>query len=798
MVKKARRTDTPMVAPAPSRRSPSWISAKKGERAQPPQQGQQVIVQVPQPAPGSAAWLGTSGTYTTSRRRKARRNNVAVTMLPPQMPQLGTAATAVPGLVPAQGMVPALVPDMAPQKRPGDDMRVAADAVSSWAWRNRWQLAPFAATTATLVGAAVTPVLTLLGLAAVAGTGYALAAKGPDEIAGRMWLSRAERRLVGRWAVGAGVWSSGVWLANAAGLDWTGGSLAVAAAALGLFTGEQVLGWLKSRRIRPAEAEAVQLSEKAIQLRDAWPYAVLAGPEKLAGSRITGITEPEPGTIVAIVQLRADVHVDEVRGQDAKHWLERALHMGVGTARLERVKDDAGLLRIILTPTRQLEKVTKIWPGPVLYDNGRVPVAVTTDGGEVCLRAFNDSGVYHHLLLGSSGAGKSNTLNVMLLPTILKRLSVAVYIDGKKGTSSPRLARAFDTAVRDPKMFGDAIMMVYRIMTARQVRYGELGLDDFNAATSTDPIIELIIDECTSVRRHLTDDHEEKLAEMGETGRALGISLKYSAQRGNDEDLPGGIRVRNNMMGSVGNVVALRPGGTSAQTTTLQSTSEEIDLLSLPGGDDAGGWCGVMLAGQIVGFPARIMFDPKKTSRVDAELDGFTPRTLAGEDLKAAGEFYQNRPTGAAWYAAQLAARERQQAGAAPAAVAVPARVQDAPLQEAAGIATPEKEDDVPQDAEIDQIAERLNAAVDRFSGGGRVVEIGQMQRARGGRNLQSVLEGLRAAGPEGTTTADLATSIGLGLSTVNAHVLRLVQDGSAIRDGVMIRARLEEDATGS
>jgi hypothetical protein len=383
----------------------------------------------------------------------------------------------------------------------------------------------------------------------------------------------------------------------------------------------------------------------------------------------------------------------------------------------------------------------------------------------------------------------------MLLPTVLQRLSVMVYLDGKKGTSSPRLARAMDTAIRDPKQFGPAIEMVYQIMYARQIRYGELGIDDFNAATSTDPIIELVIDECTSVKRYLNDQQEDMLAEMSETGRALGIALKYSSQRGNADDLPGGMRVRNNMMGSVGNVIALRPGGSHAQTTTLTATSEEIDLLALPGGDDAGGWCAVLTAGQVAGFPARVMFDPKKNSRVDSLLDGFKPRTLEGADRSAAGEFYANRPTGTQWYADQLAARARQESGAPQAHPApVPVPVLTAPVVPAADPQTTNEGNDVFPGAELDQVTERLNATLDGFGGGsGRVVEIGQRQRVKGGRNQQSVLEGLRTAGPDGTTAADLAAAVGLALSTVNAHVSRLVTEGKAAREGVLIRARLEE-----
>ncbi|HEY3561787.1 MAG TPA: hypothetical protein VGL05_30185 [Kribbella sp.] len=792
MVKKARsrRTTAAQSAVVPARRprSSSWLTAKAGTRAT-QQAVQPVVVQAP--APGSAAWLTTPGAYTTtSRRKKAGRRGEVVQVMPPQLPQLGTAATAVPGLVPHPGTE--LVPVAAP-KRPGEDARAAAVAVGNWTWHYRWQLAPLAASGVTAVGAAIAPALTLLGLAAVAAAGYVSAAKGPDEIAGRVWLSRAERRLLGRWAAGAWVWSAGVWIANAAGLDWSAGSLAVALSALGLATGEQVVGWLKSRQIRRTEPETqAELSAGAVQLRDAWPHAVLNGPAGLAGSVIVDLEEPEAGTYIVIVQLRADVHAATVATDEVRQWLERALHMGVDTARVEPVRDDAGRIKLILTPSRQLEKVEKIWPGPVLYADGRVPVAVTLDGKEVCLRIYNSSGVYHHLLLGSSGSGKSNTLNVMLLPTVVERLSVMVYLDGKLGTSSPRLARAMDTAIRKTELFGKAIEMVHRIMKSRQERYGDLGDDDFVVSPTGDPIIELVIDECNVVKKYLTARHEEMLEDLAVTGRSLGIALKYSGQRGAAEDLPGGMAVRDQMMGSVGNVVGLRPGGTHSQTTTLQATTEEIDLLALPGGDNAGGWCGILLAGKVAGYPARMMFDPKKNSRVDNVLDGFVPRELEGEDRKAAGEFYESRPTGAAWYATQQAkrkARDAQQAGGSEAAHAA----EPTPVQPTVPACVTEESDLV---GDLDAITTRLNETLDDLEGGGRVVEIGQRQRAKGSRNRQIVLEGLRAAGPDGTTAADLAEAVGLGLSTVNSHVSVLVTDGKATREGTLIRARFEDEAT--
>jgi hypothetical protein len=334
MVKKVNRSQTVQAAPVRAPRKSSALTRKQGRHA--PQTAAQSHPQYAQVAATEpSTWLNTPGTYKGRRGKKQ-----AVPAAPPVLPQLGAAATAVPGLVPAPGTVP----EIASVKRPGEDLAVAFTATRRWLSHYRWQLAPLYASAITVAGAAVLPAVTVLGLGAVAGAGYLTAAKGPDELRGRVWLSRTERRLVGRWATGAAVWSSGLWLANAGGLDWSPAATAVAAAALGLATGEQLAAWLKSRRIRRTESATspAELSAGAVQLRDAWPHAVAAGPAGLVGSVIVDLEEPEAGTIVAVVQLRRDVHAVTVATDEVRHWLERALQMGVDTARVETTPAESG------------------------------------------------------------------------------------------------------------------------------------------------------------------------------------------------------------------------------------------------------------------------------------------------------------------------------------------------------------------------------------------------------------------------------------------------------------------------
>lgn len=781
MVKKHRATTPPAVPVAvparPVRRS-SRLTAKAGTRAaqaaaQPATQG---IV------PGSPEWLTVTGTYTTSPRRRKKAGNRGAPAIPgvPQLPQLGTAATAVPGLVAAPGsaliqVVPAGPPAT---RRPGDQTAEVFTAASRLAWRHRWQLAPVAASAGAAIGAgAVSPVLTVLGLAATAGAGYLTAEKGPEEFGGRVWLSRAERRIVGRWAGGAGVWSAGVGVANAAGMHWTVAAVLVAAGALGVLTGTPVIAWLKSRQIRDAEVvdgEAKPRSDAALQLIAAWPIAVaLNGPDKLQGSAIVDLDEPDPGTIVAVVQLHKDVHAQDVANAETRKWLERALHMGVGTAKVATVRDNAGRVELVLTPSRQLEKVSKQWAGPRLYDDGRAPVAVNTAGREVCIRLFDQSGVRHGFLIGSSNAGKSNAANVILLPLVLSGRSVMLHADGKRGTSSPELAQVMDLVAHEPDEWRRAIRVAHRVLVAREKRYGRMGLSKFDM-NGADPVLELVLDEGRTIQEVIEGKPEERMVEaISERGRSNGVSLKLVAQNAEAGQVPGGMNVKTNLMGANGFVIGLRPGTASGATMTLSATSEEVDLRSLPEG---GGWGAILDAGVVATDRARLEFI-ESIDQIAPYLEGFVPRTLTGADLAAAdgpGEagdtatgLYSGRFTGAKWL------KEMEQARASSAA----------PAEPGPRLTVVKDHDETPAPATAAVTGQQVAEVVDDAA-----TALLELTTAKGAQSRQKVVDALRAAGPDGATRAELEAAAGLSKAQVNRHVGALVEDEFATRDGSRVR----------
>jgi hypothetical protein len=384
----------------------------------------------------TAQQLTSQAPNPNTRRGNKRLPAVAPIPQLPALPQLGNPGTGE--VVPAQ-VVPGQVVDQV--VRPGDQAAAAFHAVRRAAWRNRWQLTPATATVLTIGGAAAVPGPATIGMTTAAALALLAAHKLSDTIGGRAWLSKVERHIAARWLSGAAGWTTGVWVANSAGMHWTGLSAGFAAAALGAVTGPHTVAWLRSRRIREPEDETVELSEQAKALLIAWPHTIgsSTGPEKLQGSHIVPSTlrEPAPGTIAFAVNLRDDVHAEDAISPELRKHLERVLRMGIGTVDLNVDREDSGQIQVTLTPTRHLEKVAAVWDGPILNEDGTIPLAITPDNREIPVALFNESGVEHGMIVGTSNVGKSFTLAAQVLPGVAEKLEVVFYVDGGRGTSAP-------------------------------------------------------------------------------------------------------------------------------------------------------------------------------------------------------------------------------------------------------------------------------------------------------------------------------------------------------------------------
>lgn len=615
-------------------------------------------------------------------------------------------------------------------------------------WRHRWQLAPFLVTVLMATGAALSPVATGFWMLAIAVGAQVTAQHGPDRIAGRAWLSRRERSLVSYWAVGGCAWSLltalGWW--PSIGMGWL---------PMACFTGAPIGLYLHGRRTRGDDAEDEDgLSPQAKALIEAWPYTIgLTGPDPLRGSRIVAstMTEPADGAYAFSVELGHGVHGEQATGEELRRYLERALHLPVKTVSLAVDRDDSARIKIAMTPSRHLEGKPVAWPGPILNADGTIDLADAPDGSAVRVALHNEDGVEHFATFGASGVGKSHTVLAMLLPGVMARREVVIYLDGGQGTSVGHIAGACDWYVTNPAHFGVAIRVVHKVMRARKARRARVGLSRWMGAEETDPIITLMAEESTTVLGEISRAEAEMFAEVLREGRKLGVRAAQSTQDPLGDGLIGGRKARG-QMGGAGSLIGHRPGDGTANTLTASSTSERIDLRELP---PEPGWCAIIRRGAVLSRACRVRKPTEE--HVRQLLHGFVPRALDGADLDAAGPDYQSRTRGFD------AARRMADASAGRPVDTV-------------------EDDDVPDDPV------ESTATTDSGSGDGsthpdfdRVLNShAQLMRAQGQTNRMAVLATLREHGP--LHLAQVRDVTGLSQSTVKRALRSLAGAGEATR----------------
>ncbi|TCC33849.1 hypothetical protein E0H75_42070, partial [Kribbella capetownensis] len=566
-------------------------------------------------------------------RRVGRRSSTHTQL--PALPRLGNPDTGQ--------VVPGQVVDQAPRR--GDEAAAAIRAVRRAAWQHRWELTPAVATAVTMGAAAGVPGPATISMSIAAALALLAAHKGPDTIGGRTWLSRLERLIATRWLAGAAGWSTGVWVAGSAGMHWTGLSTGFAAAALGAATGPQTLAWIRSRQIREPKDELVELSDEAKALLTAWPHTVggPSGPKQLQGSRIVVATlrEPVAGTIAFALDLADEVHAEDAVSSELRKHLERALHMGIGTVDLNANREDSGQIQVTLTPTRHLEKVAAVWNGPVLTETGGIPIADTADQREIGVALYNESGVEHAMIVGTSNTGKSFTLVHLVLPGVVEGLEVVFYVDGGQGTSAAHLAGACDWwAVEGKQEWEQAIAAAHSVMRSRKSRRATAKVSKWRGRAETDPVLTLVIDEATTAKGELSEKSQAQVMEILREGRKLGVRVIQITQDPMGDDLIGGRKARGLMAGN-GTMIGHRPGEGTAAMLTGSSTAESIDLRRLP---PEPGWCGIIRRGQVLAKAARVKYATEE--KVERVLALVKLRTLTGDDLAAAGTSYGSRVRG--------------------------------------------------------------------------------------------------------------------------------------------------------
>lgn len=682
------------------------------------------------------------------------------------LPTLNPNLTSVPG-VGGPGTVAA--GDVPAQRRPGEDLERAG----RWLWAHRWPLTPPAAVGGVAAAAALVPGPATVAALAAAGGLWAWTRHGRP-IRDRMWLSVRERRAAATWCTAAAAWTP-------------------LAAALPLPVGIEVVSllgasvwpawvWWTSRRIRGDQAPAdTGMSPQAAGLVAAWPATIAAtGPEQLRASRIVveTMSEPAPGSYAFAVELAEGVHAKDAAGEAVARYLERALRLPVDTVTLATDRDDCARLRITLTPTRHLERVDAPWPGPILEADGSFPLALCADGTAVPGAVWNERGVEHFFVVGTTGAGKSVTTGALLLPGVVNRREVVFYVDGGTGASAGYLAGAMDWWAVTEEEWVAAITCAYAVLKDRKARRGAMGLSSWRGASERDPILTLYLEEATTVLESLPKKVREQLEamarEIAREGRKFGVRFGQAVQDPMGTDTLGGRKVKGLLSGG-GTVIGHRPGDKTAAFLSVGSTAEKIDLTSLP---PEPGWAAVIRRGQVLARAARIRHASEDA--VVAVLDGFTPRGLDGADATAAGDAYATRTRGVDAVSRMRAARVAEAAGGDPRTAASETT---APAAVDVALPAPGEHHAVPGEHQAAAVPGPLEVAQDEVAPvslvpGPRLNAGAQAARAEAEANRAAVLHAL-AEGP--CARIDLVRATGLGRTTIGRILAELAQ-AEAIR----------------
>ncbi|HLU57804.1 MAG TPA: FtsK/SpoIIIE domain-containing protein [Pseudonocardia sp.] len=244
-------------------------------------------------------------------------------------------------------------------------------------------------------------------------------------------------------------------------------------------------------------------------------------------------------------------------------WAEQLARLLAGAARLGRgtgPREDAGLPAVVaLTTAHGLDRV----PGPAQLAarwaaaaGWAVPLGTGAGGAPVLLDLVRDGP--HLLVAGTTGAGKSELLQALLLGLALTRSPAdlaLVLVDFKGGASlgpCPGLPHVVGRVTDlDPGLAARALAGVRAELRRRERVLADHGAPDVDALPSgTLPRLVVVIDEF----RALTDDLPELLPGLLRTaaqGRSLGVHLVLATQR------PGGA-VGPDLRANVGARVALR------------------------------------------------------------------------------------------------------------------------------------------------------------------------------------------------------------------------------------------------
>jgi hypothetical protein len=507
-------------------------------------------------------------------------------------------------------------------------------------WRRRRLLVPPLGTLVTMPPLLLWPIPVSLTLLAFA------AAQSIALHAGRGRRLPDERRAARSWAVGLSVWTWARTSHAYAGIAWWQWALVW----LVIVTWAAVR-WGRAKLLAPAPSTAMETVPVCAQALAAVVAEMSAEAGPLAWCQIRQLAVPATRVASAVVALGYGQHAESAATPSLRLELEARLRCPRGGAQLEVI--DANTLRITASWSLQLDQEILTWR-PNAAPPGQAWIGVSDDRRDILIPAWTAGAdgkvsVHHGWVIGRTGAGKSVTLTAIVLPGLTLALELVLVVDGKGDSLGLIEPHCLRYARLDRLRMEQVITLAWAIMRSRQARL-QSG-DPWVGPSPTDPLITLVIDECTTVRDMIAVEYQRMVDEMGRMGRSLGLRTIQSGQVPTVDSLIGQASWRAQARWIIGHAV----GDAVHSRVATQSTAQEISLLGLPVGRAV-----VLMDGELVSGRARItLVTPEALA---AAMSGVEPAVLHPTDAAAVKPLWDLT---AGWTAATIAAPPE----AAPAAI---------------------------------------------------------------------------------------------------------------------------------
>jgi DNA-binding transcriptional ArsR family regulator len=460
-----------------------------------------------------------------------------------------------------------------------------------------------------------------------------------------MWTRRAtpdRNRLLYAWGVYA---AATAWLVTAAAIG--GGPPMPGFLVLAVLAGG--VPWWWHHRIRQAPA----LGDWAA----IWRERVAADSAALPGSQLTeyapmkagwsATIELPPGKSTTSTAVAATERIASAYGKPVTSVVIEPTASG-----------DASRARLMVLTTNPLQGVHP-WPGPQLLDatTGTAPVGVYPDAEQAAYRFWQPgSGAVHGLVAGTTGAGKSQFVGMLLAyERHSGRLIVSWVCDPQHGQSLPDWMDHVDFAARSAEEGVQMLHMARAVMYARNRYLADVEWTDEQGRrrkgrASFEPTPEMPLLSVTVEEAHAVFVYDEavKLAEeIGKMGRKCGVSLRLITQVPLLSQLGNSMTLRDAVAG--GNVIVLRTANRLSGQVAFNGTLP-VDPAQLPrrfpDGSSTSG-LGFMIGATDRQAPMRGFFDVDPFGWATAgETNTLDPYSSRAAELAArkAGTGYRNRP----------------------------------------------------------------------------------------------------------------------------------------------------------